>query len=213
MDGVLSTEPSPLNSDLQSDPFASTSLPPPLGDNEDADFDEEQLNFDSGGLFTRSKRYPKGLDPKGHPYVVVVDINGIHHLPTRVCMCEPAIPLFAQYLQLGLYPVSQDRPQTVFTFRLLDDYHLTNLETKAAAQSYYAKLRRLTDDTFPHLVPDRYRELLRAIREWRNLRARQTMGVGYGEGEVRKGGLVPFCPTCPQPGVNLPDDWKNDHDQ
>lgn len=30
---------------------------------------------------------------------------------------------------------------------------------------------------------------------------------------VANGELAIECPTCPQPGVNLPDDWKNDPDQ
>lgn len=182
-------------------------------DFDDDEFDDEQLELESGGLFSRKKRYPKGFDAKGHPYVVVVDITGVHHLATRACICEPSHDLYLQYLQSGLYPISQEQPQTVFTFRVLEDYNITNLESKASAQSYYAKLRRLTDDSFPSLVPDRYRELLRATREWRNLKARQATGFAYRSDEVPKGGLVPFCPTCPQPGVNLPEGWKNDPNQ
>ncbi|KAH9991703.1 hypothetical protein BJV77DRAFT_946093, partial [Russula vinacea] len=29
----------------------------------------------------------------------------------------------------------------------------------------------------------------------------------------QNGNLAHFCPACPQPGINLPDDWKNQPDQ
>lgn len=36
-------------------------------------------------------------------------------------------------------------------------------------------------------------------------------GVGYGDkDEPGVGDLAIFCPSCPQPGVNLPDNWKDD---
>lgn len=28
--------------------------------------------------------------------------------------------------------------------------------------------------------------------------------------EVGAGELAIFCPACPQPGINLPEDWKDD---
>lgn len=195
------------------DDFDESELPPLETLSEDEDSDGEQVRFDSGGLFNRSRRYPKGLDAHGHQWVTIVDITGVHHLPTRVCTCDPAVPTFRQFLQLGLYPVSQDRPQTVFTFRVLDDYDLTNLESKSSAQKYYSKLKRLTDNAFPHLVPDRYRELMRVAREWRNLKARQQAGISHTHEDIDSGGLVPFCPACPQPGINLPDDWEEDQDR
>ena len=39
---------------------------------------------------------------------------------------------------------------------------------------------------------------------------------GYGHDEERSPGpgeLSVFCPSCPQPGINLPDDWKDRPDQ
>ena len=179
------------------------------------DTDDEELDFETAGLNTAAMRVPKGSDGRGNIWMTFVDITGVHFLPVRFCSCSNAPPRYIQLLRYGLYPVSYDRPQTAFTFRVLDDFDLDNLETKGTAQRYYAKLCRLTNNAFPHAVPDRYRELLRVIREWRNLTARKRAGyIGDRlEDKVDPGKLVPFCPTCPDPTTNLPQGWEKDKDQ
>ena len=48
-------------------------------------------------------------------------------------------------------------------------------------------------------------------RAWRDIVARIQAGYGHdAEKQVTPGSLAIFCPACPQPGVNLPDGWKND---
>ncbi|KZP04361.1 hypothetical protein FIBSPDRAFT_767540 [Athelia psychrophila] len=38
-----------------------------------------------------------------------------------------------------------------------------------------------------------------------------TFGYGHEQNkEPGEGGLALFCPACPQPGYNLPDNWEND---
>jgi len=52
---------------------------------------------------------------------------------------------------------------------------------------------------------------MRASRAWRDIVARIQAGYGHDtEKSITPGSLAIFCPACPQPGVNLPDDWKND---
>ena len=52
---------------------------------------------------------------------------------------------------------------------------------------------------------------MRASRVWRDISARIKAGCGYcPEKPVTPGSLAIFCPTCPQPGVNLPEDWEKD---
>ena len=52
---------------------------------------------------------------------------------------------------------------------------------------------------------------MRVSRVWRDIVARIQAGCGHNvEKPVTPGDLAIFCPTCPQPGVNLPSDWKND---
>ena len=41
--------------------------------------------------------------------------------------------------------------------------------------------------------------------------ARINSGLGHDtKVEVQPGSLAIFCPACPQPGINLSEDWKND---
>ncbi|KAI6032497.1 hypothetical protein EDC04DRAFT_2605145 [Pisolithus marmoratus] len=67
------------------------------------------------------------------------------------------------------------------------------------------KIWRMTSSTFPHLVPDRYRELLRVSRAWRNLKLLKWKGFYPRSCNLDCSGLVLFCPTCPQPGINIPE--------
>jgi len=56
---------------------------------------------------------------------------------------------------------------------------------------------------------NRYRELLRVCRQWRVLTSRKQFGLGYGGNEEQKpGSMAVFCALCAQPGINLPEDWR-----
>jgi hypothetical protein len=49
------------------------------------------------------------------------------------------------------------------------------------------------------------------LRQWRNLKQRQWSGQSYQEEQSRApGSWALFCATCPQPGINLPDNWQED---
>ena len=50
------------------------------------------------------------------------------------------------------------------------------------------------------------------IREWRNLKMLKRAGRGHdptGAMGTREGECTVLCPACPQPGMNLPDDWRD----
>ena len=52
---------------------------------------------------------------------------------------------------------------------------------------------------------------MRVSRVWRDIWARIQAGFGHSpEEQVKPGSLALFCPTCPQPGVNLPNNWRDD---
>ncbi|PCH41848.1 hypothetical protein WOLCODRAFT_73088, partial [Wolfiporia cocos MD-104 SS10] len=141
-----------------------------------------------------------------------------HHLDINWCGCENFPPHDQQLLAMGLYPASTLQPQTAFTFWVLDDYLLTNKECKMSAMSYYSRLCRVTDNAFPQWMTiglqDRYRELLRVSRQWRNLKYQKWHGFGHDLGrKVGSGDLAIFCAACPQPGVNIQDEWEQDTDQ
>ena len=173
------------------------------------------MEFDTAGISDPFVKLPKGYDIYNNVWMTIVNITGVHHLPVHFCSCPSAPPMFRQLLNMALYPVSHDRPRTAFTFRLLDDFDLDNLETKSSAQRYYAKLIRLTSNAFPQYIPDRYQEFMRVMREWRNIKLQKRAGAFGAEKDkdTKGGGLALFCAACPQPGVNLPKDWEKDENQ
>ncbi|KAG1840122.1 hypothetical protein C8R48DRAFT_679665 [Suillus tomentosus] len=91
------------------------------------------------------------------------------------------------------------------------DYHflIDALECKTSASSFFEKIRRMTNNCFPDTVPNRYRELMRVSRLWRDLMSRKWFGFAHDdEQKPDKGDLAWFCPACPQPVINLPPDWQ-----
>ena len=186
--------------------------------NESEDEDDWR-NVETGGVPVLNKTEKHKDDEYQCPMITVVDITGIHEIRLRFCRCQKLDdhPIAEQLLNAGLFPSSFKKPRTVFTFRVLKDFDLANLEGKTAAFKYYSKLKRLSSNIFPHMAIDRYRELLRVLRQWRDLQSRLRAGDLFAEKnppkDQQKGRLGIFCPACPQPGVNLPANWKDDENQ
>lgn len=152
--------------------------------------------------------YTAGNPNREIPSLVIVHNNGVHRLPVYWCRCIGHAPDEFQLLDIGMVPASFLRIHTAFTFHVLDDFLTDNLECKTSAMHYFQKLRKLTSPSFPQSVPDRYRELMRVSREWRHLKTLKWYGFGHEEREPGPGELATFCPACPQPGINLPPDWR-----
>ena len=86
--------------------------------------------------------------------LLIVDILGIKTYTVFYCVCnDPITPKPTQLLQNGLYPATMNFPRTVFTLRVLRDFHEQTLQCYTTSQAYYAKLRRLTNPIFPGNVP------------------------------------------------------------
>ncbi|KAG2128913.1 uncharacterized protein EDB93DRAFT_1243511 [Suillus bovinus] len=108
-----------------------------------------------------------------------------------------------QMFQHGFFPASFNKLKTVFTFRVLNNFLLDNLECGTSTMNYYSKLRRMTSSMFPHLVP------------WRQLKTMKWHGFGHRFNAPNARDLALFCLTCPPPGINISlsgnetlDDWK-----
>lgn len=128
-------------------------------DDEDMAYDSDQEREDAeiftaetGGLPFDVLKPPTPLDPSGNPWLLIIHTTGVHYLSAKFCQCPGHDEYYMQLLGRSLYPATQRRPRTAFTFQLLDDFYIENLECKTAARNYYSKLRRLTSNTFPHLV-------------------------------------------------------------
>jgi len=48
---------------------------------------------------------------------------------------------------------------------------------------------------------------------WRNLKYLKWHGFGHTNAVPGPGALALFCAACPQPSVNLPNNWKEDPEQ
>ena len=87
-------------------------------------------------------------------------------------------------------------------------------QLKASAYQFYQVLCCLTCPTAPAEVIDLYREFHRMSQIWRWMKRLKWAGYGFPKrkvAEVKKGELMNFCPACPQPSINIPDNWTDDH--
>ena len=160
-----------------------------------------------------SSRRPPAEDSLGSKFVTIVDSSGVHHLPVLYCNCPGAHPQDEQAFGSKLFPASFTNISTLFTFSVLDHFRLENLECKTTPYQFYQKLRRLTNSSFPQSVPNRYAELRRLSRQWRQLQKRKWYGMAYDPTPRGNGQMAIFCAACPQPGVNLKPAWIEDKDK
>ncbi|GLB37202.1 hypothetical protein LshimejAT787_0402530 [Lyophyllum shimeji] len=205
-------------------------------DDEDLWEDVEEDDEESGAAeeITENARGSRpSEDDIGNNFVRIVHLNGVHYLPLLHCLCggeerlhvdltlgakdniqiKDILIKLISVSQARLIPTSFTRIKTLFTCAVLDDYRLSNLEMKASAYQYWQKIVRITSPDGVTQVPDLYRELRRLSREWRWLKKIKWAGFGHENRDPMNpapGELSIFCPTCPQPGVNLPPDWKAD---
>ncbi|KAF7969882.1 hypothetical protein HWV62_25675 [Athelia sp. TMB] len=142
---------------------------------------------------------------------IVLDINGIHNVTLAFCGCATALADTTQLLRAGLYPATTLAPETAATINALEYFHILTFESKTSAFEFHNTLARLTDNTGTEAVPDRYEELLRMIRQWKNLKMLKRAGRGHdpaGVAATKEGECAVLCPACPQPGKNLVADWQ-----
>jgi hypothetical protein len=147
-------------------------------------------------------------------YVRVVHTNGVHTIAMISCSCEGHDQLPNDLLAARLLPASFERIRTIFSAELLDYFRLSNLELKATSYQFYHLLQRLTNPMDPSAVVNLYREFRRMSRIWRWMKRLKWAGFSNNNksaSEVVRGQLSVFCPACPQPGINIPDNWKDDH--
>jgi hypothetical protein len=109
-----------------------------------------KLGHSSSGLAC-----PEDDDLFGDRRMTLIHINGVFEHCIRFCRCQGAISEHEQLFDQRLFPSSFDRPQTAFTLDVLDHYGIDAMECKTSAQSFFQKLRRLTNNAFPDEVPVR----------------------------------------------------------
>ncbi|KAJ3500804.1 hypothetical protein NLJ89_g9630 [Agrocybe chaxingu] len=146
-----------------------------------------------------------------HASMHVLHTNGIHEVSIDYCGCDRALPQHIQLLRRRLYPASQLITKNCATFDLLNLLEKLSLTTKASMYDFYRGLEKLTDNTGVHKPKSRYRVLHRMVLQWRHLKLLKWAGRAYDPAGVcatTPGELALRCPSCPHPGINLPDDWE-----
>ena len=191
----------------------------------DEDIDMDEINMDdlidenAEDLYDEEdEEMPGSADPALASSTIgslhrVVHNNGVHNIAMVSCECHGENNLPLDLFAAQLIPASLKRIKTLFTAQVLDNFRLSNLELKASAYQYYQLLRRLTKPMAPAEVLDLYREFRRMTRIWRWMKKLKWAGYAGSTKsvkEVESGELAIFCPACPQPGINLPDNWRDD---
>ncbi len=118
-----------------------------------ANGDDAPIGENAEDLLGPTVPIPGCKDDKGNCYLLVVDRSEVHHLAFWWCVCSNAESEDIQLLDMGFYPASFQRPKTVFTLKVLDDFLVDNLECKTSVMSYWSKLCRVTSKAFLHKVP------------------------------------------------------------
>jgi KDZ transposase family protein len=95
----------------------------------------------------------EGWETRDTRALVIVDVSRIHQLKVSWCCCEGAPDHGTQLFNNHLFPASTSRPSTVFTFAVLEYFHVDAVECKTSALNFSNKLRRLTEFTNPQSVP------------------------------------------------------------
>lgn len=91
--------------------------------------------------------------PEHGEYITIIDTTGVHFWNITYCCCSDSPAKHKQLFHARLFAASTIKPRTAFTFRVLDDFLMDNVECGTSAMNYFSKLRRITSNAFPHMVP------------------------------------------------------------
>ena len=85
--------------------------------------------------------------------VTIIHTNGVHDYQLEFCQCVDALAEPFQLTCSRLFPATIERPETLFTFDILDHFHTLNLTSKILAYDYWDALVKQTDHVFPKSIP------------------------------------------------------------
>ncbi|KAF8157650.1 hypothetical protein K438DRAFT_2073948 [Mycena galopus ATCC 62051] len=148
-------------------------------------------------------------NPSNPLLFTIVHGNGVHATKLAFCGCqELPINKPRQLMRSRLFPATAKDPKTAFTFSMLKEFSLHNLESKKAAYDYLGAILRLTDNGFTADVPVRFCTYFHCckIDFWNYLTLKKRAGQMHGIDRLlphrSAGNLLVWCPACPEPGFN-----------
>jgi hypothetical protein len=80
--------------------------------------------------------YPCPIPAENTSTLIVVDVTGVHRIRVRYCDCGQ-IERYIQLLRAKMYPSSEKRPSSAWTFNLLDTYLKISLQGKVSLYDFY----------------------------------------------------------------------------
>ncbi|KAF9030901.1 hypothetical protein BJ165DRAFT_1317943, partial [Panaeolus papilionaceus] len=146
----------------------------------------------------------------------VAHTNSYHQINFLWCSCQGESKTFGDFVAAGFMPASFSQVNTLFTRKLLDFAQLANLELAASVYQIHQLLVRQTQPLGYILADDLYHLLHWMLQLDRWMKKLKWAGFGHLTQDPLKpaaGQLSNFCAACPQPGINLPADWKSDKNQ
>ena len=112
---------------------------------------------------------------------------------------------------------------------LLRLFHVTNLQGQVTPTDFYRTLEQLSSGDGLTTLPvsnfktqnlwltkhpkDRLAQWMIMVREWRHLKMAKRAGRGHDPAGIEAtlpGGLSIACRACPDPHINLPQNWKKE---
>lgn len=141
-----------------------------------------------------------------------MDDHGIHKVALDYCGCGHAQTHTTQILQHGWYPAMVDHPKTTDMICILEQFHLLTFESKASAYEFYYSLVCETNNMAIYLVKDQYMAWLRMVCQWQHLTMLKKAACKHNPLRVTLplwGSVWLHALVCPQPGKNLPPNWKS----
>jgi hypothetical protein len=140
------------------------------------------------------------MDAFKNPFVRIIHVNGVHHLPLITCACRGSDDIPADLMFHGLVPTTFTQFRTLATIEVLDHIRHANLDLKASSWQYHRLLRRQTQPLPVQGNINLYKELRRLSREWRWMK--KLKWAGYGHGTFLSDGGIDFLPDgTSEPGT------------
>ncbi|KIO24096.1 hypothetical protein M407DRAFT_51500, partial [Tulasnella calospora MUT 4182] len=141
--------------------------------------------------------------------MTVLHTTGQHIVAFRPCACSDK-EVWQQLLEVDIFPATEKNPQLGFTFEVLRHQRCFNLRAKTSLKEYYDALVDLTRAAEGRgAVSMLYDQLRLVVRLYRILTTHMRAGRSDASAPLKNGELCVICPACPQPGVNLPEQWDN----
>ncbi|KAF8219327.1 hypothetical protein L208DRAFT_1341368, partial [Tricholoma matsutake] len=137
---------------------------------------------------------------------VVIHTNGVHHVHIEYCQCNPVSDT-VQLTWCQLFPATMERPETVFTFAVLNDFHVHSLSSKKSAMDYIDALWEQTNPAFPQKTPNHHKEFCYVEHIWHHLATQRWTDQAHEIDEIlthhHPGSLTLQCPSCPEVDFNI----------